>query len=97
MIKNMLASAGDARDTGLILGSGRSLGVGNGKHFQYSCAGKFYGQWRLVGYSPWVTRNQTQLSMPTHTHAYLMSGYKHNMQNMPGCDNPCYLLLCYIW
>ena len=67
MIKNMLASAGDARDTGLILGSGRSLGVGNGKHFQYSCAGKFYGQWRLVGYSPW---GHKESDTTEHAHAH---------------------------
>ena len=30
-------SAGDARDMGLILGLGRSTGVGNGNPLQYSC------------------------------------------------------------
>ena len=30
VVKNLPANAGDARDTGLIAGSGRSLGVGNG-------------------------------------------------------------------
>ena len=29
----------DARDGGLIPGSGRSLGEGNGNPFQYSCSG----------------------------------------------------------
>ena len=33
-VKNLLANAGD---TGSILGSGRSLGEGNGNPFQYSC------------------------------------------------------------
>ena len=37
MIKNPLASAGGARDVGLIPGLGRSLGVGNGNLLQYSC------------------------------------------------------------
>ena len=37
VIKNPLANAGNARDTGLIPGSGRSPGVGNGNPFQYSC------------------------------------------------------------
>ena len=37
MEKNQDASAGDARDTGLIPGSGRSPGEGNGNSFQYSC------------------------------------------------------------
>ena len=31
IVKNAPANAGDLRDTGLILGSGRSLGIGNGK------------------------------------------------------------------
>ena len=35
MVKNSLASAGDIRDPGLILGSGRSLGEGH--PLQYSC------------------------------------------------------------
>ena len=34
--KDLPASAGNARDTGLIPGSGRSPGVGNGNPFQYS-------------------------------------------------------------
>ena len=37
MIKNPRASAGGARDVGLIPGLGRSLGVGNGNLLQYSC------------------------------------------------------------
>ena len=36
MVKNLPANAGDAKDSGSILGSGRSLGVGGGKPFQYS-------------------------------------------------------------
>ena len=37
MVKNLLASAGGARDSGLISGSGRSPGEGNGNPLQYSC------------------------------------------------------------
>ena len=37
MIKNPPANAGDAGDVGLIPGSGRSPGGGNGNTFQYSC------------------------------------------------------------
>ena len=37
MVKNLPANAGDARDTGLIPGSGRSLGGGHGNLLQYSC------------------------------------------------------------
>ena len=100
MIKNLPANAGDTRDAGLIPGSGRSLGVGNGNQLQYSCPGKFHQQWRLVGYSPWSHKESDTTEHAhanTHTQAYLTSGYKHNTQNMPGCDNPCYLSLCYIW
>ena len=34
---NLTASAGDIRDLGLIPGSGRYLGRGNGNPLQYSC------------------------------------------------------------
>ena len=39
MVKNLPAGAGDARDTGLIPGSERSPGMGNGNPLQYSCLG----------------------------------------------------------
>ena len=47
MVKNPHANAGDA---GLIPGSGRSPGGGNGKVF---LPGKFHGRRSLVDYSPW--------------------------------------------
>ena len=37
MGKNPPADAGDIRDVGLIPGSGRSSGEGNGNPLQYSC------------------------------------------------------------
>ena len=36
MVKSPAANTGDLRDAGLILGSGRSPGVGHGKPLQYS-------------------------------------------------------------
>ena len=51
MLKNLLASAGDARDAGLIPGSGRSPGVGNGNSLQYSCLGNSMdrgARWTIV-------------------------------------------------
>ena len=36
-VKNLLASARDIRDTGLIPDSGRSPGGGRGNPLQYSC------------------------------------------------------------
>ena len=37
MVKSLSDNAGDAKDTGLVPGSVRSPGVGNGNPFQYSC------------------------------------------------------------
>ena len=37
VVKNLLANAGDIRDRGLILRSGRSPGGGNSNPLQYSC------------------------------------------------------------
>ena len=37
VVENPHAKAGDAGAAGLILGSGRSLGEGNGNPLQYSC------------------------------------------------------------
>ena len=39
MVKNPPANAGDPRDVGLIPGSGRSPGEGNGNLLHYSCLG----------------------------------------------------------
>ena len=39
MVRNRLASAGDARDMGSIPGLGRSPGEENGYPLQYSCLG----------------------------------------------------------
>ena len=37
MVENLSANAGDIRDVGSILGSGRSPGIGNGNPFQHFC------------------------------------------------------------
>ena len=44
----------NARDPGLIPGSGRSTGEGIGYPCQYSCLENPQGQRSLAGYSPWV-------------------------------------------
>ena len=49
MVKNPPAHAGDL---GLIPGSGRSPGKGNGNPLQYSCLENPQGQRSLAGYSP---------------------------------------------
>ena len=53
MAKNPPADAGDIRDVGLLPGSGRSPGGGNGNQFQYSCLENPHGQRSLEGYSQW--------------------------------------------
>ena len=40
VVKKPPANGGDTRDMGLILGLGRSPGVGNGNLLQYSCLEK---------------------------------------------------------
>ena len=56
---NLPARAGDTRDAGLIPGSERSPGVGNGNPLQCSCLEKFHGQRNLVGCMTEVTTSQT--------------------------------------
>ena len=52
MVKNLLANAGDIRDTGLIPGLRRSAGVGHGNSLPYSCLQYPHGQKSLAGYKP---------------------------------------------
>ena len=52
MVNNPHSSAGDTRDSGLIPGSERSPGGGNGNPLQF-LPGESHGQRSLVGYSPW--------------------------------------------
>ena len=53
MVKSLPASAGDKRDIGLIPGSGRFPGGGNGNPLPVFFPGKSHGQRSLEGYSPW--------------------------------------------
>ena len=51
MVKNPPANAGDTEDAGLIPGSGRSPGEGDGNPLQYSCLGNPMGRgvWAHIG------------------------------------------------
>ena len=62
VVRNSPANAGDTRDTGLIPGLGRSLGVGNGNPLQYYCLENSMDReaWRAVVYG--VTKSRTQLN-----------------------------------
>ena len=53
VVKNLPASAGDARDLGLIPGSGRSLGERKWQPTPIFLSGKSHRQRSLAGYSPW--------------------------------------------
>ena len=57
----MPANAGDIRDVGLILGSGRSSGGGLGNPFQYSCLENIMdrGAWQAMVYR--ITKSWAQL------------------------------------
>ena len=59
VVKNLPATAGDARDTGLIPGSGRSPGIGSGNLLQYSCLENFMdkGAWQAGVHE--VAKSQT--------------------------------------
>ena len=50
MVKNLPANAADVRDVGLIPGSRRFLGEGNGNPLQYSCLDNSMdrGDWRAI-------------------------------------------------
>ena len=51
VVKNLPASAADARDLDSIPGLGRFPGDRNGNPLQYSCLEKSHGQRSLVGYT----------------------------------------------
>ena len=71
VVKNLLPSAGDTRDTGLIPGSGRYLGGGNGNPLQYSCLEKSLdrGAWGATDHG--ATKSQTQLRDWAHHSMWL--------------------------
>ena len=62
MVKNLLASAGDERDSVSIPGSERLPGGGNCSSLQYSCLENFMdrGAWQAT--TDGVTKSVTQLS-----------------------------------
>ena len=61
MVKNLPGNAGDTGDLGLIRGSGRSLGEGNGNALQYSCLENSMDReaWRVTVHG--VAKSQAQL------------------------------------
>ena len=68
VVKNLLASAGDGRDMGLIPGLGRYTGAGNGNALQYSYLENFMvrGAWWATVHG--IAKSWIKLSTHTHTH-----------------------------
>ena len=58
--------AGDTRGMGLIPGSEKSPGGGNGNPFQYSCLGNSMGRGAEQATVHGATKSQTQLSDRAH-------------------------------
>ena len=62
MVKNLPASAGDARDAGSIPGSGRFPGEGNDNPLQFSCLENSMDRGACQATVHGVAKSQTQLS-----------------------------------
>jgi len=60
------------RDVGLIPGSARSHGEGNGNLTQYFWFGIFHRQKSLVGYNPW---GHKESDTTKHMHTHILSIY----------------------
>ena len=68
VVKNPSANAEDTRDLGLMPGSGRSSGVGNGNPPQYSCWENSMdrGAWQAIVHG--VTKSWTRLNECAQAH-----------------------------
>ena len=77
--KEPACNAGYTRDAGLIPGSGRSPGEGNGNPLQYSCLENSTDKRSLVGYRSWVGYDWTTEHMSSWMTDPLL------------CDTPLYL------
>ena len=73
VVKKLPANAGDARNTGSVLGLGRSPREGNGYPLQYSCLGKSHRQRSLADYSPWGRKESDMKLATKHQQWHLLS------------------------
>ena len=78
VLKNLTANARDAEDTGLIPGSGRSPGGGNGNPLHYSCLENIMDR-RACLLSMGLSRIGHDCSDLANAH--MKSTYGHTMQN----------------
>ena len=82
VVKNPPANAGDARDVGLIPGSGKSSGVGNGNPLQYSCLQNSMDR-GVHG----VAKSPTQLSMYScHVYIHTPNTIHFLKDHSPSCS-----------
>ena len=89
MAKNPPAKAGDVRDTGSILGLGRSFGEESDHQLQYSCLENFMerGAWQATvhGGSQRVRHNWVQTYPHKHPHPHTHANWiQHSIHNNAG-------------
>ena len=91
MVKNLPASARDTRDVGLIPGSGRSPGVGNGNPLKYSCLGnpRDRGAWPAIVHEVPKVGHKDQNTTITVVHQCL-ARREHGFPKNP--TNVCFVL-----
>ena len=75
---NLPANAGDAGDTGLIPGLGRSPGGGNGNLLQYSCLGNLLDREASWATVHGVRKTEHALTRSTCTQTHRESFISHN-------------------
>ena len=66
MLKDPTTNAGDLRDTGSILGLGRSPGNANGQPSPVFLPGESHGQRSLAGHGPWDLRESDMIEVTKH-------------------------------
>ena len=76
-LKNVTANAGNLRDVHSVSGLERSPGRRHVNSLQYSCLKSAHGQRSLVGYSPWVSKNQMHGIDLAHTHTHTHNTHTH--------------------
>ena len=88
VVKSLPANAGDAGDMGLIPGSGKSAGGGNGNLLQYACLGNPLDRGVRQATVHGVTKNRTWLSNWTWTnvgiHILQRVGSREKIMHFPG-------------
>ena len=75
VVKNPITKAGDTRDMGLIPGSRKSPGIGNGNLLQYSHLENSVDR-SLAGYNPRVAESDT--TEHEHTNKHICNGTVFN-------------------